>query len=160
MAATNPDILTMFKCRTDEEKFLNGFSLITQEKSLPEASVRHALTFHRPEPGHLPSYKPMAGKREWFRSITIVPPGTGDRASLPSVHCHLLCAGTKWTFAQPGRRENDSLSAAGPSISFYMWSLNNVTPKSQRSTARTDHRRDHRKSSNLGPTIRPRELLF
>lgn len=55
---------SMFKRRTDEEKFLKGLSLITQENSLPEASVRRALTFHWPEPGHLPTYKPMAGKRE------------------------------------------------------------------------------------------------
>lgn len=47
------------------------------EKSFPETPRRHPLTSHWPEPGNIPTYKPTAVRREWFRPTTIDPLGLG-----------------------------------------------------------------------------------
>lgn len=77
MDAASPDILTMFKGRRRGREVSQGSVSYYTGKSLPEASRRHALTSHWPEPGHLSTYKPITGKGGWFTSITVVLLGLG-----------------------------------------------------------------------------------
>lgn len=70
MAAVAPDILTTSKERTDRREFSQVSLSYHAGKSLPGASRKYPLTSHWPEPGHMPNNKPIAEKREWFRSIS------------------------------------------------------------------------------------------
>ena len=118
-AAASPDILTMFKGRRrGRRRSFSRVCLLLHRKisprSLQETCTYFSLARVRASV-HLKT-------NHWQRGMIYInnscPPGTGDGASLPWAHCHLLCAGTKWAFAQSGGREDSRLSVAGPGISF------------------------------------------